>query len=88
MIFAELKPQIEQLPREEMLKAVVYLKHLVRAENDRHRLGRKPTQNRKPLFLTLAPLAPFCGCFSTPDCRRPECEIHQPPAILRFTSVD
>jgi hypothetical protein len=37
MIFAELKPQIEQLPREEMLKALAYLKHLVRAENTQHR---------------------------------------------------
>jgi hypothetical protein len=37
MIFAELKPQIEQLPREEMLKALAYLKHLVRAENAEHR---------------------------------------------------
>ncbi len=33
MIFAELKPQIEKLPHEEMLKAVAYLKHLLRAEN-------------------------------------------------------
>jgi hypothetical protein len=32
MVFAELKPQIEKLPREEMLKALAYLKHLVRAE--------------------------------------------------------
>jgi len=37
MIFAELKPHLEQLPREEMLKALAYLKHLVRAENAQHR---------------------------------------------------
>jgi hypothetical protein len=33
MAFAEIKPQIEQLTREEMLKAMAYLKHLLRAEN-------------------------------------------------------
>lgn len=33
MIFAEIKPQIEQLPRDEMLKAMAYLKHLLRADN-------------------------------------------------------
>lgn len=33
MIFTEIKPQIEQLPHDEMLKAIAYLKHLLRAEN-------------------------------------------------------
>ena len=33
MIFAEIKPQIEQLPHEELLKTMAYLKHLLRAEN-------------------------------------------------------
>jgi len=33
MSFAELKPQIEQLPHDEMLKAMAYLKHLLRADN-------------------------------------------------------
>lgn len=33
MVFTEIKPQIEQLPHEEMLKALAYLKHLLRAEN-------------------------------------------------------
>jgi hypothetical protein len=33
MIFAEIKPQIEQLPHDELLKAMAYLKHLLRAEN-------------------------------------------------------
>jgi len=33
MVFAEIKPQIEQLSRDEMLKAMAYLKHLLRAEN-------------------------------------------------------
>jgi hypothetical protein len=32
MVFAELKPKIEQLPPREMLKAVAYLKHLLRAD--------------------------------------------------------
>jgi len=33
MVFAEIKPQIEKLPHEEMLKAMAYLKHLLRADN-------------------------------------------------------
>jgi hypothetical protein len=33
MVFAEIKPQIEQLPPAEMLKALAYLKHLLRADN-------------------------------------------------------
>ena len=33
MVFAEIKPQIEQLPHDERVKAMAYLKHLLRAEN-------------------------------------------------------
>ena len=33
MVFAEIKQQIEQLPHEELLKAMAYLKHRLRAEN-------------------------------------------------------
>lgn len=33
MSFAELKPQLDRLPPEEMLKAFAYLKHLLRAES-------------------------------------------------------
>ncbi|HEY1109816.1 MAG TPA: hypothetical protein VGE76_14305 [Opitutaceae bacterium] len=33
MIFAELKPQIEQLPHAERVKALAFLKHLVRTES-------------------------------------------------------
>lgn len=33
MVFAELRPQIEKLPHEEMLKALAFLKHTLRAEN-------------------------------------------------------
>jgi hypothetical protein len=33
MIFAEIKPQIEQLPHEEMLKALAFLKSRVRADS-------------------------------------------------------
>ena len=29
MFFAEIKPQIEQLPHDELLKAMAYLKHLL-----------------------------------------------------------
>ncbi len=36
MSFADLKPQIEQLPHEDMLKVMAYLKHLLRAENPEH----------------------------------------------------
>jgi hypothetical protein len=36
MIFTEIKPQLEQLPHEEMLKTMAYLKHLLRAENKEH----------------------------------------------------
>ena len=33
MFFAEIKPQIEQLSHDELLKTMAYLKHLLRAEN-------------------------------------------------------
>ena len=33
MFFAEIKPQIEQLPHDELLKTMAYLKHLLRTEN-------------------------------------------------------
>lgn len=43
MVFAELKPQIEKLPHEEMLKALAYLKHLLRANNSeyQHELAQR-----------------------------------------------
>ncbi|HWA24830.1 MAG TPA: hypothetical protein VG734_04075 [Lacunisphaera sp.] len=37
MGFTELKPQIEQLPHAERVKAMACLKHLLRAENPAHR---------------------------------------------------
>lgn len=45
MVFAELKPQIDQLPHSERLRAMAYLKHLLRAENPeyRHELARRHT---------------------------------------------
>ena len=33
MIFTEIKPQIELLPHDERVKALAFLKHLLRAEN-------------------------------------------------------
>ena len=33
MVFAEIKPQMERLPREDKLKAMAYLKHLLRADD-------------------------------------------------------
>ena len=33
MGFADIKPQLEKLPHEEMLKAMAYIKHLLRTEN-------------------------------------------------------
>ena len=33
MVFAEIRPQIEQLSRGELLKALAFLKHRLRAEN-------------------------------------------------------
>ena len=33
MVFAEIKPQIEKLPHEELVKALAYLKHLVTSDN-------------------------------------------------------
>lgn len=33
MVFTEIKPQIEQLPHDERVKALAFLKHLLRAEN-------------------------------------------------------
>ncbi|MBI3886615.1 MAG: hypothetical protein HY302_12935 [Opitutae bacterium] len=46
MVFAELKPQIEKLPRPEQRKALAFLKHLLRegtAEN-RTDLARRHTE--------------------------------------------
>ncbi|MGH8018836.1 MAG: hypothetical protein ACREIA_11170 [Opitutaceae bacterium] len=37
MIFAELKPQMEQLSREEMLKALAFLKSRLRADSPANR---------------------------------------------------
>jgi len=37
MIFAELKPQMEQLSREEMLKALAFLKSRLRADSAANR---------------------------------------------------
>jgi hypothetical protein len=36
MVFAEIKPQIEKLSHEEMLKAMAYLKHLLRVDNPQY----------------------------------------------------
>ena len=36
MIFSEIRPQIDQLPHDERVKAMAYLKHLLRAENPEH----------------------------------------------------
>lgn len=33
MIFAEIRPQMEQLPHEELVKALAYLKSRLRADN-------------------------------------------------------
>ena len=33
MVFTEIKPQLEQLPHAELLKAMAFLKHLLRAES-------------------------------------------------------
>ena len=33
MVFAEIRPQIEQLPHEELVKTLAFLKHRLRAEN-------------------------------------------------------
>ena len=43
MVFAEIKPQIEQLPHGEQLKAIAFLKHLLRAENPayQHELAQR-----------------------------------------------
>ena len=37
MSFIEIQPQIEQLPHEERVKALAFLKHLLRAENPDYR---------------------------------------------------
>lgn len=36
MVFTEIKPQIEQLPHDERVKAMAFLKHLLRAENSEY----------------------------------------------------
>ena len=33
LVFAEIRPQIEQLPHEELVKTLAFLKHRLRAEN-------------------------------------------------------
>ncbi len=37
MIFAEIRPQMEQLPRDEMLKAMAFLRSRLRADTDVNR---------------------------------------------------
>ena len=37
MIFAEIKPQMEQLPHEEMVKALAFLRSRLRADTDANR---------------------------------------------------
>ena len=46
MVFTELKPQIEQLPHEERIKALAFLKHLLRSENPEYQseLARRHTE--------------------------------------------
>jgi hypothetical protein len=39
MIFAEIKPQMEQLPHEEMLKALAFLRSRLRADSIENREG-------------------------------------------------
>ncbi|MCX6934429.1 MAG: hypothetical protein NTZ29_17375 [Verrucomicrobia bacterium] len=48
MFFAEIKPQIEQLPHDELLKAMAYLKHLLRAENPAYQreLAQRPPTSK------------------------------------------
>jgi len=43
MVFTEIKPQIEQLSHDERVKALAFLKHLLRAENPayQHELARR-----------------------------------------------
>ncbi len=43
MVFTEIKPQIEQLPHDERVKALAFLKHLLRTENPEYQreLGRR-----------------------------------------------
>jgi hypothetical protein len=56
MVFAELKPQMQQLPPREMLKAIAYLKHLLRVdttENQRD-LARRHTDIAAGRKLSLA----------------------------------
>jgi hypothetical protein len=36
MVFTELRPQIDQLPHDDRVKAMAYLKHLLRAESPAH----------------------------------------------------
>jgi hypothetical protein len=37
MVFAEIKPQMEQLPHDEMVKALAFRKSRLRSENDANR---------------------------------------------------
>jgi hypothetical protein len=56
MVFAELKPQIEQLSPREMVKAVAYLKHLLRAgtAENRQDLSRRHAEMSAGRKITLA----------------------------------
>ena len=46
MVFTEIKPQIEQLPHGERVKALAFLKNLLRAENPEYQreLARRHTE--------------------------------------------
>ncbi len=58
MIFAEIKPQIEQLPHDEMVKALAFLKSRLRADNSGNkaeldRLHREVEEGKKVDWETL-----------------------------------
>jgi hypothetical protein len=56
MVFTELKPQIEQLSPREMVKAVAYLKHLLRVGTveNRRDLSRRHVEMAAGHKVTLA----------------------------------
>lgn len=63
MVFAELRPQIEKLPHEEMVKAMAYLKHLLRSENPEY---------QRELAQRHADIAAGCGVSLTEAKKRLE----------------
>ena len=94
MFFAEIKPQIEQLSHDELLKTMAYLKHLLRAENPSYQ--RELAQRHADIEAGRGVSQQYMLGFQSGDLARPHTwpdsceqaqreERHQAAAMLGFS---